>query len=128
MLVSSIPTGYCQEVGSEQPLAIVLEALPKLLEQVRATSFDVIAIDGYSGVGKTTLAQSVADALGARCLSLDNFIEPLQQVFVDALDSASLSRALRARPVIIEGVCMLAALDRVSLKPSLLIYVKGSGT
>lgn len=51
-------------------------AVVERMDQVPAPSTNarVIAIDGYSGSGKTHLADRVALALGAECVHLDDFV------------------------------------------------------
>jgi hypothetical protein len=70
----------------------------------------VIAIDGIDGVGKTTLAKNLQAFIGGTLVSLDTFLAA-------ALASST-------RPTIVEGVCLCAAMEAVSVEPDLLVYVK----
>lgn len=85
-----------------------------------------IAIDGIHGAGKSMLARALHQALGGTLLSLDDFIHQNQGSFLPHLKVDELRAALTAaRPlVVLEGICMLAALDRLRFTPDLLIYVK----
>lgn len=85
-----------------------------------------IAIDGNDGVGKTGLAVELQNAVGGTVLSLDDFVLENYGGYVPFLRIAELEAALKASscPCIVEGVCILAALERISCQPDLLIYVK----
>lgn len=85
-----------------------------------------IAIDGIHGAGKTTVARALHQSLGGTLLSLDDFIHQNQGSFLPHLKVGALGDALTAasRPVILEGICMLAAIERLGVTPDLLIYVK----
>ena len=85
----------------------------------------VFAIDGYHGVGKTTLARELAPLLGMSPIHLDDFLVPGQGGFVACLRDAELSRVLRQSPVVVEGVCMLAVMERLGIAPLAHIYVHG---
>jgi hypothetical protein len=89
----------------------------------------VIGIDGVQGVGKSTLAKNVAAQLGCKLLSLDGFLVPKQDCYVDAIRFDELRAAFGAATnsgglVIIEGICLLSVLDRIGVRPDLLIYLK----
>ena len=85
-----------------------------------------IAIDGKDGVGKTPLAVALQAAVGGTVISLDNFVEDVRYGYIPYLRTAELKSALdRAdRPRIVEGVCVLAAMARISHTADVLIYVK----
>jgi hypothetical protein len=74
-----------------------------------------IAIDGILGAGKTILAGALHQTLGGTLLSLDDFIHQNQGTFLPHLKVGELGDALMAarRPVVLEGICMLAVLDRL---------------
>jgi hypothetical protein len=86
----------------------------------------IIAIDGTDGVGKTTLAVALQAALGGAVVSLDEFVPENSGGYVPHLRTGELKIALEThrRPCIVDGVCVLAVLKRVSYKPDVLIYVK----
>ena len=86
----------------------------------------VIGIDGTDGVGKTTLANELGRAIGVPIVSLDDFIVKNQGSYVPHLQISDLREALASagRPVIVDGVCLLAALERLSLQADVLVYVK----
>src|SRR5699024_2151410 len=53
--------------------AVVDDAIRRVLDAVRRVPRPRILIDGRSGAGKTTIAHRIADELGARVVSLDEF-------------------------------------------------------
>ena len=84
-----------------------------------------IAIDGTDGSGKSTLARELGTELGVKVLHLDDFVAKNRDTYIANLDKVKLSRALAsAEPFIVEGVCLLQALDVLSLKVDALVYVK----
>lgn len=90
----------------------------------------LIAIDGTDGVGKTPLALGLQEVLGGTVISLDDFVLERAGGYVPFLRVAELRSAIHScrRPCIVEGVCALAALGRVSQGPDVLIYVKRLGS
>lgn len=85
----------------------------------------VIAVDGVPGGGKSTLARRIADALGFRCVHLDDFLEPHRGTFLANLDYARLRRALAEPPLVVEGVCVLSVLERLGVDRDALVFVEG---
>lgn len=108
------------EVRNEEELLCLLQS------SFQTALRGIIGVDGKDGVGKTTLANTVATATGGSVISLDRFIIENQGNYVSSLKKTDLRDSLRAqqRRVIVEGVCLLAALNTVSTKPDLLIYIK----
>lgn len=90
----------------------------------------LIAIDGTDGAGKTALALGLQEVLGGVVISLDDFVQDNCGGYVPYLKMAELRTALQTpgRPCIVEGVCVLAALERVSHAPDVFIYVKRLGS
>ena len=109
-----------REVQNKDELACLLQtSFPRGLS-------GVIGIDGKDGVGKTCLANSIQKQIGGTVISLDPFVAKNYSTFIPHLNKADLKTALdvKGRPLIVEGICLLAALAAVSTKPDLLIYVK----
>ena len=86
----------------------------------------VVGIDGWTGVGKTTLATNLAKAAGGQCLDLDEFLERDRKRYVGAirLDELRSSLSTSARPLFISGICIREVLTEVGLTPDLNVYVK----
>jgi len=85
-----------------------------------------VAIDGSDGVGKTTLATDLQAIIGGTVVSLDDFVVENQGGYVPYLKTKELSGELAngRRPLIVEGICVLAALERVVVQSNVLVYVK----
>ena len=97
-------------------LTPVLHNLPRRL----------IAIDGRSGVGKTTLGRYLAWRFNISPVESDLFLIPNQGRLVylsEAISHAIASRLQTPRPVIVEGVAIRRLLAELSLKPDYTIYV-----
>ena len=97
-------------------LTPVLHDLPRKL----------IAIDGRSGVGKTTLGRYLAWRFNISLVETDLFPIPNQGRLIylsEAISHAIASRLQTPRPVIVEGVAIRRLLADLSLKPDYTIYV-----
>lgn len=56
--------------------AYLLPMLCEVQKQIDTTGTCILTIDGFCASGKTTLAQSAADAFGARLIHMDDFFLP----------------------------------------------------
>lgn len=84
-----------------------------------------IGVDGVDGCGKTTLAKSLAEQLDIPLISLDDYLDKNRGGYLDHLRYEELKRAFHAESqCIIEGVCLLQALDIVNVAIDALVYVK----
>jgi hypothetical protein len=85
----------------------------------------IIAIDGYPGVGKTSLGRFLAWRFNVSLIESDLFLIPDQDRLVYLNDEIAriIERRLSIpRPVIIEGCAILRLLFLVDRKPDYLIY------
>jgi hypothetical protein len=91
----------------------------------------IIAIEGHSTSGKTTLGEDLAERLSAASLSTDayarpestarSYVERLQHDQLRAdLDRLMVNRAL----IVIEGIALRDTLRKVSAVPQVFVYVK----
>ena len=100
-------------------------SITALVCEIKKKRVAVIGIDGYLGVGKTTIAALLSRRLGYTCIHLDDYLDPGKGRFIDNLDIASLEQAVRVRPLIIEGLCLMEVLNRLYVHAELLIFVSG---
>lgn len=96
-----------------------------LATELRKCPGGLFAIDGYHGVGKSTVAQEIGTLLRIRVIHLDDFLVPDQGGFVEFIRYSELSAALRTRPVVVDGVCLLAVVKRLGMVPDVHVYVEG---
>ena len=96
----------------------------QIARRIRQTDASLIAIDGLPGAGKSTLASGLSALLKIRAVHLDDYLGRERIGFTDSLRYEDLRRALVQRPVIVEGVCMVDVLDRLSLFPNHFIYIQ----
>jgi hypothetical protein len=90
-------------------------------------NYRIIAIDGDSGVGKTTLAKYLRDELHCRLISLDSHIQSNQNSFINSFDINKLSKSIKDTindKVIIEGVCLLHFLSLIEIGYDVLVYCR----
>lgn len=84
-----------------------------------------IGIDGIDGCGKTTLAKAVAAKLQRRLFSLGDYLDRDKGGFLEFIDYPRLRADVSAEEAyVIEGICLLHALQRAELAIATLVYVK----
>jgi len=87
----------------------------------------IVGIDGRDGSGKSTLAAWLAWQLGYPAVFLDMFVVPDSRHLTWRDDLMLVLDSRRDRPVIVEGVLILDALEQVGRKPNFLVYVEKLG-
>jgi hypothetical protein len=96
-----------------------------VVDALRETNSRRVGIDGIDGSGKSTLAKTVAAKLDRRLFCLDDYLERDRGGFLEFLDYDRLRADVSAESsYVIEGVCLLHALDRADLDIDALVYVK----
>jgi hypothetical protein len=100
------------------------QSIAAIAERIRGSGASLIVIDGLPGAGKSTLAASLSALLTIRAVHLDDYLAHECVGFTDYLRYEDLQRALLRRPVIVEGVCMLDVLDRLTLRPDQFVYLQ----
>lgn len=86
----------------------------------------LIGIDGREGTGKTSLSDWLAWQLGMPAIHLDLFLIQSEIPAPIGRRVSDLDRCIKARgnrPLIVEGVLLLDALDEVGRSPDFLIFV-----
>ena len=97
----------------------------KVAMLLRRQGADLIAIDGSFGVGKSTLARALASRLQTKAVHLDDFLVKRRGAYLKNLRLMQLTKCIgRRRRLILEGICVLQALELVGRKPDALVYVK----
>ena len=85
----------------------------------------VIAVDGFQGSGKTTLARALGADLGLRVFCADHYLHRNQGAFFAHLNLRTLGADLAALDgFVLEGVCCLKVLQAVRRSADCLVYVK----
>lgn len=88
----------------------------------------IIGIDGLLGAGKTTLSKIIAAKNHYECLHLDDYITPGQGNFLESIQIEKLQTDVAKcnNILIIEGICLLAVLDKLSMNLDFFIFVEQS--
>jgi len=97
----------------------------RIVEAISRAQPRIIGVDGNLGAGKTQVAEQIAMSLNVTCLHLDSFLLPSRGTFVPSINYEVLRRVVDQikTPTVIEGVCLLAVLQRISCVPNYLIFV-----
>jgi len=106
--------------------ATVVNALSPILRSLPAV---IVTIDGRDGVGKTTLGRYLAWHFNVTLVETDLFVIPTKThpIYLDDQVNRIIERRLSmSRPIIVEGVLVLALMSRLSRKPDFSIYVNSS--
>ena len=92
----------------------------------KKNNFEIIGIDGGDGVGKTTLADFLANEYGFSVINLDKFVNSVQGGFIDQIKLDELKEAVSSakRPLIIEGCCLLEVMEKTEINIDCHIYFK----
>jgi hypothetical protein len=112
----------------------VVTTIDQIASHARAalvSSSCLVGIDGFDGTGKTTLAFQLARQLAGIRVGLDSYIdkETPADDYVGLIRSEHLKRDIfnlvNLFPfVVVDGVCLLNALESVGVSPNRLVYVK----
>lgn len=114
---------WCDTAASALQAALVSEPNDSILGRHGL----LIAIDGRTAVGKTTLARFLTWEFNVSYVEGDLFIDPHESEHIHRYDELSRVVASRLtmrfpRPIIVESVTVLRLLDRISRSPDFLIY------
>lgn len=98
----------------------------KISDHLRTANGRLIGIDGINGVGKTTLSIKLAAELGCTHINLDDYVVKNRGTFVEHIKYDELRSVIHTAhaPVIIEGICLLAVLEKLQRKVDILVYVR----
>ena len=118
------------------PIATVKGPIPRsveLLDRVQTALTPnrlplLIAIDEMDAVGKSSLGSWLAWQLGMPAVHLDLFITSLYPIQWADLKRVVDLRLDGGRPVIVEGVLALDALDQIGRTADFVVFVKGVGS
>jgi len=85
----------------------------------------IIGVDGWTGVGKTTLATELAEAGGGRKFDLDCALIKDQNCYVPALRMEEIQSSLSGSGLLfVSGICLLQVLELAGVEASAHVYVK----
>jgi uridine kinase len=106
--------------------ATVIDALSRIMRNLPGV---IVTIDGRDGVGKTTLGRYLAWHFNVTLVETDLFVIPTRAhpIYLDDQVNRIIERRLSMRrPIIVEGVSVLALMSRLSRNPDFAIYVSSS--
>jgi hypothetical protein len=118
--------------SNTMPIKMQLPRSDKLLDCVKKALTPnrlplLIAIDGADCSGKSSLASWLAWQLGMPAVQLDLYLTDLRPIqwLVDDLARVVACRLDRDRPLIVDGVLILDALNQLGRTPEFLVFVSG---
>lgn len=113
------------------PTPVTIEDLCSRLRLLSPAS--IVGLEGFSGSGKTKLAEQLRVRVPAAVLHVDSFARRLDQPlpYIECLDIDGLRRCLeqrgQSRPTVVEGICLRDVLAHVGQTPAILIYLRRIG-
>ena len=90
----------------------------------------VIGIDGIKGAGKTYIANQLCLNINISYIGLDSYVSKNDKSsFRECFNYGKLERdinaiLIRQKSIIVEGILLLEVLEKIRIKPSLLVYVE----
>jgi len=99
---------------------------PEFFDASKLSSCQRIIIDGDDHSGKSPLACKIANALGAKVISLDEYLCKPGCPYCDQIDYESLQNDIlsSAQKIVIEGVCVLKVLAKINAQFDYHIFMK----
>jgi hypothetical protein len=114
------------------PMKVPIPRSDELLDRVKEALTPnrlplLIAIDGADCSGKSSLAAWLAWQLGMPAVQLDLYLINLRPIqwLVEDLTRVVARRLDRGRPLILDGVLALDALDQIGYTPNFIVFVGG---
>lgn len=102
--------------------------IKEIIDSLNSRKVSVIGIDGQKDSGKSTLASELASELGYIHINLDDdeYREKNRGQFVPFVKYDKVREKIEnaKNTIILDGVCLLAVCERLSITPGLFIYVK----
>jgi uridine kinase len=100
--------------------------ISEIVASLKTTKFRLTGIDGTDGSGKSTLAKHLSSQLGFAHINLDDHLEKNRGQFVKYIKYDQVKGEIdkAKQPIVIEGVCLLAAIENLTDPLGILIYVK----
>ena len=107
-----------------------IDNLEILCQRLKTNLFGIIGIDGFKGVGKTTLAKALEKRLKVPRINIDRFVSRNPgKKYLDFIDYNELAQEINkhkknSNNIIVEGVMLLAILERINSRLNVHIYVE----
>ncbi|RWD64146.1 MAG: hypothetical protein EOS36_10790 [Mesorhizobium sp.] len=99
-----------------------------LAAEIARREAKIIGVDGHDGSGKSFLSRQLGMTLDAQVIELDSLlIKKNAGSYLPNLDLGKLTEAVTRESQmtsIVEGVCLLAALESAGIKADVLVYVR----
>lgn len=109
-------------------MARVFTAVEALAQAIAADlpNNAIVGIDGWTGVGKTTLANALSDALDGSIFDLDSALNRDRNSYVPSLRLSEIAEALAAPAglLFVAGICLRQVLEQAECAANAHIYVK----
>jgi cytidylate kinase len=100
--------------------------ISEIMMRMKTANPRIIGIDGVDGSGKSTLPELLSQEMDYIHLNVDDYLEKNRGHFVKYIKYDAIQSQIdqAKKPVIIEGVCLLAVFQRLQRNPDMFIYVK----
>lgn len=130
MIPSSIRQISCElfEVDGKSHELLVAEFVQCNLAALIPAGADLVTLDGFDGVGKSTIGKALAAQVGAALVGLDSFLNEDRGVFLEELRFDEIASAIdvavqAGKRVVVEGCMVDEVLRRVGRRAGFRIYL-----
>jgi hypothetical protein len=102
-----------------------MHSTDEIVTALKRSIHRIIAVDGNLGAGKSQVANRLAADLDIPCVHLDDYMAHGLESFLPNVDYEGLQRGIEQYKsgLVIEGICLLAALSRIECIPDYLVFV-----
>jgi len=107
---------------------IISDFVSKKLLPLLPSEAKIITLDGFDGVGKSTISRLMSHMLGIPHINLDDYLVKARGCFVDAVKKTDLKEAMeqsliQERRVVVEGCMVDDVLETIDMESQFRIYV-----
>ena len=95
----------------------------EIIKKIKDNNFNIIAIDGYVGFGKSKLATQLSKELNFKIIHFDKYVNEKDNNYFKNINYKKISHDISDNEnIIFEGIQMSKVLNRLTVKPDYVIF------